>query len=96
MIGAYDKENLVGVLGFRKKHHILLLYVEKHRIRQNIGRILLQHFIKICEDDMITLNAASYTIGFYKKLGFVEAGSIESRHGIISTPMQYRRSETIQ
>lgn len=90
MYGAFQDEELVGVLGVRRRNHILLLYVREDKLKCGIGSVLVKHFLEQSNEELITVNSAPFAYGFYEKLGFKITGDENVKHGIRSTPMQIK------
>ena len=46
--GAYEESELVGVIAMREGFHVSLLFVEKKRQRQGIGKKLIRRGVAYC------------------------------------------------
>jgi GNAT superfamily N-acetyltransferase len=73
--------------------HLTLLFTAPGRLRQGIGRLLLDALVAAALErrpglDSLTLNASSYAIPAYERLGFRATGAAASRNGMTSTPMR--------
>lgn len=94
MYGAFDADNIVGIMTMRKESHVMLAFVDAERHKQGVGRKLFEHILnEIVLDNPtitdITVNSSPYAVGFYKKLGFIETDDLQEKHGIRFVPMSY-------
>ena len=89
---AVAKQNgrIAGLVSLRSGCHISLLFVDESLHRRGIGKALLsfaqERFLN-GPDVKLTVNAAPYAIGFYKKVGFAETDDLQHADGIIFQPM---------
>lgn len=90
---CFDVDVLVGVLAFRDRSHISLLFVKKSHHRTGIARELLKRAIKellkekqVLEE--ITVNSSPYAVRIYEKLGFNAIDSMQEKDGIKFMPMR--------
>jgi len=92
VVGAYDGDDMVGVIALRDNNHISLLFVDKRYHRQGIGRELVKELSyysnKKLMQDTITVNSSPYAVDFYHKLGFKDISEEINEEGIIFTPMK--------
>ncbi len=90
--GAFDGEALCGVIGCRGKNHICMFFTHRDYMGRGIGRRLFDYFLAQADADKpVTVNASDYGIPIYHKLGFVENDTRKEEHGMVYTPMVYRR-----
>lgn len=73
--------------------HLTLLFTAPDRLRRGIGGRLLDALVDAALErrpglDFLTVNASSYAIPAYERLGFTATGSSATRNGMISTPMR--------
>ncbi len=89
--GAFDHDQLAGMLGVRNENHISLLFVQEQYHNNGIGRMLLNYAFQQAEAFGIgefTVNAAPYAIGFYHRIGFEDINGEVVADGIRFTPMK--------
>lgn len=90
--GAYEKENLVGVIATRNADtHIALFFVRGDYQRRGIGRKLFETILKNCTAGTITVNSSPFAVGAYHKLGFIDTDTELTVEGMRFTPMRYQR-----
>ncbi len=89
MYGAFDKDELVGVIATRSDGtHIALFFVERNYHRQGIGKQLFKVILKECRSDKMTVNSSPYAVPIYRKLGFYEVDKEQIINGLRFTPME--------
>ncbi len=93
--GAFDDGFLVGVCGMLEHGRISLLFVDIEYQGQGVGKNLLKKAIIDCKAaddtlDKVVVNSTSFAKGFFKDMGFEEAGEEQTQAGITSTPMELR------
>ena len=58
-----------------------------------LGKAVMEAGIKACRSlpgkKMLRIEAQSYAIGFYEKLGFIKTDSRKEENGTVYTPMTY-------
>ncbi len=90
---AECNQRLVGAIGVRDRSHIVQLFVDTRWQRQGIGTKLWRLAQAAClgagGNGVFTLNASSFAIPMYEKLGFRRMGTIQDREGVVTTPMRY-------
>lgn len=95
--GAFDKEMLIGEIGFRtEQRHICFFFVKGDYHRKGIGTKLFRRLLDDYPNGTITLNSSPYGIPFYKALGFIPTDSEQTVNGIRFTPMKYNNSEDLK
>lgn len=88
--GAYEKENLVGMIATRNDGaHISLFFVDGKFHGRRIGRKLFKMVLAECTSKIITVNSSPYANEIYHKLGFIDTDMERTRDGIRYTPMKY-------
>lgn len=92
---AFDDSNLVGMIEIRENKYISLLFVDKASQGQGIAKILFHESLQEClkrdpKPDKFYVHASPFSIPIYKKMGFVETGSLQEEHGIKYLPMEMR------
>ena len=88
--GAFDDGRLVGVIATRGFAHISLLFVHPSDHRRGIATLLVEEIMRVAKEKAFTevsVNASSYAIPFYRRLGFVEQDIEKEEDGIRYTPM---------
>ncbi len=90
-LGAFVKEEMVGVIGARNVNHISLLFVETGHQHFGVATALVKEYVYSLKDrgvKEITVDSSPYAVGFYHKLGFVDLSREIFRGGIRYTPMK--------
>ena len=87
--GAFNKDEVVGVIATRKEH-ISLFFVKEEYQRRGIGKSLFEYIIDKVEEDNITVNSSPYGVGIYEKLGFKAIDKEQLVNGIRYIPMIYK------
>ena len=72
--------------------HLALLFTAPDRLRRGVGRLLLTVLVGAALErrpglDFVTVNASSYAVPAYERLGFLVAGAPTTRNGMTATPM---------
>ncbi len=92
MLVALDHDRVVGAASVRNRNHLSLLFVDEAYHRQGIGRRLLDCFCRYLRTEVgehyMSLNAAPYAVGFYRRVGFREVRPEEEVGGIRVTSME--------
>ncbi len=89
MYGAFEKDNLFGVIATRNEgSHISLFFVKKENHGQGIGRMLFEHIVPLCKSSCITVNSSPYAANIYRKLGFADTDTEQLTNGIRYVPMR--------
>lgn len=91
VIGAYNKDLLVGMIGIRNENHISLLFVDSEYHKKGIASRLVQESFDMIYEEYgkkeVTVNSSPYAVGFYHKIGFVDTNDEITTDGIRYTPM---------
>lgn len=91
MLGAFDKEQIIGVLAISVRNHISLVFVDKNYHKKGIASKLINEIInrlRLNNVDKIKLNSSPYAIEFYEKVGFAATDVEQIKNGIRYTPME--------
>lgn len=87
--GAYEGNNLVGVLATRNAGtHIALFFVKGCFHRKSVGKRLFSHACTDNTSGKLTVNSSPYAVDVYKHLGFHAIESELTTDGIRYTPME--------
>lgn len=87
--GAFDGEELVGVLATRSSgDHIALFFVTEKLQGQGIGRKLFDMVVKENTSGKMTVNSSPYALRIYRHFGFVNTDMEQVTNGIRYTPME--------
>lgn len=90
--GAFDGDTLVGIIATRNYgSHIALFFVRGDYHRRGIGKMLFKECISDNKSTEITVNSSEYAVDIYKRLGFVQVGSLKDEDGIRYIPMLFNR-----
>lgn len=92
MVGAFDKDRIIGVVALRNYSHISLLFVEENYQKQGVGkelvRIIAEYSVNKLHQEYMTVNSSPYAVDFYHKLGFEDISEEVLEDGIFYTPMK--------
>lgn len=87
--GAFNEDNLVGVLATKNQgEHISLFFIKKEYHRKGIGRRLFGALIGDNPVPGMTVNSSSYAVSFYRSLGFREVKEPQVTNGLRYVPMK--------
>lgn len=95
LYGAFDGEELIGVMGMRPTmSHINLAFVREDYHRKGAATALFKHLTEEVgrlrpEIKEITVNSSPYGLPFYKHMGFIPTDCEQTVDGIRFTPMIY-------
>lgn len=85
-------DEIIGMISLRDKNHISLLFVDEAYHKRGIGRRLIDTIGAFSKEEYgkeeITVNAAPYGLGFYKKVGFQITSPLTNNGGIKYTSMK--------
>lgn len=91
MMVALADGRIVGAGSLRSRNHLSLLFVDGAYHRMGIGSAIMMRLCDYLEQEMgeryISLRAAPYAVGFYRKLGFRTVKPEEEISGIRVTAM---------
>lgn len=92
MMVALDQGRIVGAGSIRSFNHLSLLFVDEEYHHKGIGASLIKRLCRYLEfeegERYMSLKAAPYAVGFYRKLGFRAVAPEEHYSGIRVTPME--------
>lgn len=95
---ALDGERVVGAGSIRNCNHLSLLFVDEEYHYRGIGAAIITNLCEYLENEAgekyMSLNAAPYAVGFYRKLGFLATAPEEEYSGIRVTRMEKVFSDT--
>lgn len=91
--GAYEQNELAGVIAMRGGFHISLLFVERSFQRQGVAKCLVRRAISHCmevspELRHITVNSSPKGKPAYLAMGFYELAPEQKKEGMRYTPMR--------
>lgn len=92
---SYVYENEAGIVGYiaiKDNSYLQHLFVSEACHRQGICKLLWQYALQYL-DSTISVRSSVYAIPVYKKLGFIESGSLAEKDGILFLPMEFRRPQ---
>lgn len=90
--GAYENNELVGIISLQDQQHICLFFVKKEFQKKGIGRSLFQYILSQTTEKEITVNSSPSAIEIYKKIGFSIVDVEQNANGIRYTPMIFKRN----
>lgn len=88
---CFHKDLLVGVIAYRNRTHISLLFVKKDYQRQGIAKHLFNLSIEKLfpnKNVKLTVYSSHYAVEAYEKLGFFPTDTFKENKGIVYLPMQ--------
>ncbi len=92
MLVATDGEKIIGQISVRNRNHISLLFVDRNYHKQGVGRSLIlsmaEFLKKECGEIYMSVKAAPYAVGFYRRCGFHACAPEEEYSGIRVMPME--------
>lgn len=92
MLVALDGEKIIGQISVRNGNHISLLFVDEEYHRKGIGRELIKSMAEFLKKErhqlFVTVQAAPYAVGFYRRMGFRASSPEEEYSGIRVTSME--------
>ncbi|MBO4981848.1 MAG: GNAT family N-acetyltransferase [Lachnospiraceae bacterium] len=92
MMVALDGQRIIGAASVRNRNHLSLLFVDEEYHYKGVGSALMNRLCRYLEKEAgekyMSLKAAPYAVGFYKKLGFCVVKPEEEYSGIRVTPME--------
>lgn len=90
-IGAFDKGNIVGIIGARNTNFLSILFVDEKYHRRGIGTELVGALVDYLQENTaekkLLVFAAPYAKEFYHHIGFEDIDELQRKNGIIYTPM---------
>lgn len=91
--GAFQQEQIVGVVAIKEYQHICLLFVKEEYQNKGIASGLIQEVIEIAKQNnqgvsKITVNSSPCAKEFYHKSGFQDLDSLKIMDGIKFIPMK--------
>ncbi|HKM35222.1 MAG TPA: GNAT family N-acetyltransferase [Lachnospiraceae bacterium] len=92
MMIALDDDRVIGQISVRNGNHISLLFVDEDYHNKGVGRELINKmgdYLKCNRNEVyVSVKAAPYAVGFYRRLGFRECSPEQEFSGIRVTSMQ--------
>lgn len=89
---ALDGDKIIGAGSLRNRNHLSLLFVDGAYHRLGVGKAILDALCHYLRDEagekFLSVKAAPFAIGFYKKEGFTQIGQEEEYSGIRVTSME--------
>lgn len=91
MLGAFNENVLVGVLGIGEKDsHLSTFFIHPDYQQQGIRKKLFDCMLATIKVQSITVNASTSAVPFYKQLGFALLTEATNYHELISVPMKWQ------
>ena len=76
--GAYEADELLGLIATKDKSHIELFFVDGKHHRKGIGRKLFEKVLEENDKNYFTVNSSPYAKEVYEHLGFEYIGCAET------------------
>jgi len=93
-IGAFDGDEIVGIIGLRNSNFLSILFVDERYHRRGIATALVQTLADYVRSQgrktRLLVFSSPYAVGFYHKIGFTDMGPVQKDHGMIYTPMEFK------
>lgn len=86
--GAFQDNNLLGVIATKDITHIALFFVDGKYHKQGIGKELYKKIESLNNLGYFTVNSSLYAHEIYKHLGFNDTDALSCIHGIKFYPMR--------
>ena len=86
--GAFDNNQLLGVIATKDYNHIALFFVEGIYHNKGIGKALYKKICELNTTGTYTVNSSPYARKVYEHLGFVYTDTVQSVNGLIFYPMK--------
>lgn len=86
--GAYENNEILGVIATKDKNHIALFFVDGKYHRQGIGKKLYEKVLELNHDGFFTVNSSPYAKEVYKHLGFELTDDLQTINGLKFYPMK--------
>ncbi len=96
MLGAFDGEQIIGMITERGGGHISMVFTDKEYQRRGVATAIMERMVvrlKLMGHNRVTVNSSRYGLPFYRNFGFVPIDTEQNREGFIFTPMEYFPSE---
>lgn len=92
MMVALDAERIIGAISVRSRNHISLLFVDEAYHKKGVGRALVSAMAEYLRKErkqlFMSVKAAPYAVGFYRRLGFHSCSPEQEYSGIRVTSME--------
>lgn len=92
MMVALDQGKIIGQISVRNRNHISLLFVDEAYHKKGVGRELVSsmgEYLKKEKNELfMSVKAAPYAVGFYRRTGFHICSPEEEFSGIRVTSME--------
>lgn len=85
-----DGGSVVGYISVKQSGHLYHLFVSEKYQGKGISRLLWDHILKNSECKTFSARSSLYAIPIYKRFGFYESGTIETKDGVSFQPMELR------
>ena len=86
--GAFNKNQLLGVIATKDISHIALFFVDGNYQKQGIGRKLYNKVELLNNKGYFTVNSSPYAHEIYKHLGFIDTDVEQCINGLRFYPMK--------
>lgn len=80
--GAFEGNNIYGVIATKDKYHIALFFVDGKYHKQGIGRKLYNKVESLNNNGLFTVNSSPYAHEVYKHLGFIDTDIEQCVNGL--------------
>lgn len=93
--GAYEKNELVGIISIQDQQHICLFFVKKDNQKTGVGKALFEYVMKKSKEKEITINSALSAVKVLKKLGFSITDTEQHVNDIKFVPMAFKKEKKL-
>jgi len=88
---VYERqEKIIAYISIKKPNHLYHLFVSEHFQGKGIARLLWQHILNTGQYSTFTLRSSVYAIPIYKRFGFCEIGSLDTKDGVCFQSMELK------
>lgn len=94
--GAYEGDDLLGLIATKDKSHIALFFVDGKHHRKGIGRKLFEKVVAENDKDYFTVNSSPYAKEIYEHLGFDCNDGVQCINGLKFYPMTMKVKRLIR
>ena len=88
-------KNIIGYIALSKEQHLYHLFVSAEHHGNGIARKLWRYAINRHPNDYYTVRSSLFAVPVYKRLGFVESGSVGYKDGVGFQPMEFRHANDV-
>lgn len=88
MLVCVAEGTLVGLIELKEGRHVAMLFVAPAWQRKGVGKHLVNAALEQARANVVTVSASLSSVAAYERYGFVLAGEVGERGGLIYQPME--------